>query len=170
MNKNAQRLDVLMDRRRLDRVMRWKDVATEVGVTQQTLLEARKGKVRSDLTAAGIERFMEWAPGSVRAVLEGRNPTPLPAEAEAGAGPLAASVLVWEGELRAPEDPLHDGEVLRWRKDRDGRRYRLEDGPMSVEYVFGADEVPEEVIDDLRDLLDQYRVHARVMERRRARR
>ena len=167
MTTNAQRLDALMDRRRLDRVMRWKDVAAEVGVTQQTLLEARKGKALSDLTAAGIERFMGWAPGSVHAVLEGGDPTPLPTET--GADPLPAPVIVWEGELRAPEDPLHGSEVLRWRKERDGRRYRLDDGPMSVEYTFGVDETPEEVIDDLRDLLDQYRVQTHVMERRRAR-
>lgn len=166
MTTTAQRLDALIDRRRLDLGLRWKDVADTVGVTQQTLLEARKGRQISELTAAGIERFMDWKPGSVARVLDGSDPI----HAEAGADPLSASTSAWAGELRAPEAPLRDSELLRWRQVERGCLYRLDDGPLSVEYAFGAEETPAEVIDDLRDLLDQYRVNAKAMERRRARR
>ncbi|MEU5853991.1 hypothetical protein ABZ799_01565 [Nocardiopsis dassonvillei] len=165
MNQTAQRLDALIDRRRLDLGLRWKDVADTVGVTQQTLLEARKGRQISELTAAGIERFMNWKPGSVARILDGSDPIP----EEADVDPLAASAP-WGGELRAPEAPLQGQELLRWRQVERGRLYRLDDGSLSVEYTFGAEETPVDVIDDLRDLLDQYRVNAKAMERRRARR
>ncbi|WP_435110110.1 hypothetical protein [Nocardiopsis synnemataformans] len=166
MNQTAQRLDALIDRRRLDRGLRWRDVADTVGVTQTTLLEARKGIRISDETASGIERFMNWKPGSVTRVLDGTDPIDL----EADVDPLTASASTWDGEVRAPESPLQDSELLRWRQTERGRLYRLDDGPLSVEYTFGADEEPAEVVDDLRDLLDQYRATTRAMERRRVRR
>ena len=168
MNQTAQRLDALIDRRRLDCGLRWKDVATEVGVTPQTLLEARKGKQLSDLTSAGIERFMGWAPGSVRRVLNGDDPLAAPEE---DAEPSTAPPLeYWEHELTAPEGPLRGEEILRWRQVERGREYRLSDGDISVDYTFGAEESPEEVIDDLRGLLEPHRVAVEMMERRRARR
>jgi hypothetical protein len=166
MTTTAQRLDALIDRRRLDLGLRWKEVADIVGVTQTTLLEARKGIRISDMTASGIERFMDWKPGSVYRILDGSNPIDM----EADADPLTASASTWDGELRAPEGPLRDSELLRWRMVERGCLYRLDDGPISVEYTFGADETPVDVIEDLRDLLDQYRVNAKAMERRRARR
>ncbi|WP_174545662.1 helix-turn-helix domain-containing protein [Nocardiopsis dassonvillei] len=87
----------------------------------------------------------------------------------ADAAPLAASASEWDGELRAPEYPLEGNEVLLWRDTPRGRHYRLYDD-LDIGHTFGADETPSDVIDDLRDLLDRYRVDVRAMERRRARR
>lgn len=169
MNPTAQRLDTLIDRRRLDRGLRWKDVADEVGVTQQTLLEARKGRQLSDLTASGIERFMEWQPGSVHRVLDGGDPI----DKEAGADPLTAPVETWDARLVGPEGVVDEGEVLMWRDTPTGRLYRLadaEDTRVHTEYEFPPGETPEQVIDDLRGLLYPHRANVHQMERRRARR
>lgn len=78
----------------------------------------------------------------------------------------------WDGELEGPTTPLRDEEVLRWRTGETGRRYRLEvpTEDVNVEYTFSATETPEEVIEDLRDLLEPHRAAVRQLERRRARR
>ncbi|MCP3017253.1 hypothetical protein NGM33_28380, partial [Nocardiopsis dassonvillei] len=116
-----------------------------------------------------VELAYQWQPGSIQRVLDGQEPVPLedahqaaPAS-EAGAAPLAASASEWDGELRAPERPLEGNEVLRWRQTERGRFYRIDDGELGIDYTFSADETPEEVIEDLRDLLDQYRVNSRAM-------
>lgn len=82
------------------------------------------------------------------------------------------AVSQWEEEIRAPSPPLLGEEVLMWRHTSTGRRYRLEipSEEVSVEHTFEPHEAPGEVIEDLRDLLEQHRVSAQQMGRRRARR
>jgi hypothetical protein len=44
--------------------------------TQQKIENARAGRFRDD-TIADVERGLRWAPGSVQAVLDGGDPTPI---------------------------------------------------------------------------------------------
>lgn len=79
----------------------------------------------------------------------------------------------WDGELVGPSDVLREDERLYWRDEPRGRRYRLadaDDDAIHAEYRFAPGETPEEVIEDLRDLLGPHRVAVEQMERRRARR
>ena len=56
-----------------------REVAQLAGVTGETLRAVRKGSNEpSSLTKSGIERALSWEPGSVTAVLDGGEPTPIP--------------------------------------------------------------------------------------------
>lgn len=72
-----RRLDRLMDQRRAELRMRWKDVAARAGLTTEGLGGVRKGTggIRA-LTKRGIEDALHWAPGSVERILEGGDPLP----------------------------------------------------------------------------------------------
>lgn len=72
------RLDRIMNVRRLDLDLDWKDVADAAGIAIQTLDAVRKGKNRpTERTQRRIERALQWAPGSIDAVLAGGDPTPI---------------------------------------------------------------------------------------------
>jgi transcriptional regulator with XRE-family HTH domain len=148
MNTTAQRLNALMDQRRLELGLRWKAIAERAKITHQTLLQLRKGAEVSDLTVANVERALDWGPGSIRSILSGGDPTPL--TAAEGAVPLSASTEWWDGEIIGPETPLHDGEILRWRDEPGRRTYELSEGGLSFEETLGAEEEPADVIDELR--------------------
>lgn len=158
-----------MNERRLKYGMRWKDVLVAAdNLSAETLRTVRLHGTSAvdDFTISRIEKALRLNAGGLKEMERHANES----QNEADVAPLSASASDWDGEARAPQAPLQDGELLRWRQTERGRLYRLDDGPMSVEYTFGADETPADVIDDLRDLLDQYRVNAKAMERRRARR
>jgi transcriptional regulator with XRE-family HTH domain len=167
METTAQRLDRLMDARRLELGLRWKRLADDAGISQQTMLQLRKGHTVSDLTITRAERALEWAPGSISAILDGGDPTPL---REDKPETNETITVHWDGELTGPTDPLETGEILRWRQTDAGREYKLTAGDVSVEYTFEPDETPEDVIEDLRDLLEPHRVAVEQLKRRRARR
>lgn len=123
----AQRLDTLMDRRRLELGLRWRGVAERSGLTQQTLLQLRKGNPVSDHTIAAAEAALEWRSGSIAEILHGGDPTPVqdaPSELPDDEGP-------WEGTL-AGEDPCEPAEQLDWRPGDAGQWYyrisRIQDG------------------------------------------
>lgn len=79
----ATPLDKYMNRRRLDLGMKWRDVAHDGGVSYEAVRSARTGEgVPADLTKRGIERALKWKPGSVDAILNGGEPTPLAPQAE----------------------------------------------------------------------------------------
>lgn len=90
METRAQRLNELLDKRRLSLGLRWKDIANRAGVSHHTILQLRKGEPVADLTTAGVERALQWEPGSIARILQDkppvpkgeadRDPTPLPAE------------------------------------------------------------------------------------------
>jgi hypothetical protein len=74
----ATPLDEHMNRRRLDLGMKWRDVASNGGISYEAVRSARAGEGEpADLTKRGIERALKWQPGSVDAILAGGEPTPL---------------------------------------------------------------------------------------------
>jgi hypothetical protein len=76
-----QRADKLMDERRQQLDMMWKDVAATAKMSYQSLLDFRQGKTNPRrLTKRRIDAALRWDAGSLQAVLEGGDPTPLPEE------------------------------------------------------------------------------------------
>ena len=73
-----QRLAALMDERRGELRLRWRDVADLGGVSYEVVRAVRNGTgdIRL-LTQRGIEDGLKWQQGSVRAILEGGDPVPL---------------------------------------------------------------------------------------------
>lgn len=100
-----ERLDQAMNRRRLELRMNWRELAEAAGISYTALRAIRRGEYRpTELTAQDLDAALQWAPGSVHAVLDGRDPSPLeerakPEPAEAGAA--VTSPLEQELELAA---------------------------------------------------------------------
>lgn len=71
-----ERLARLMDERRLELGLRWRDVAEAGGVSYEVLRDVRNGSggIRR-LTEHGIEAGLQWEAGSVRRILEGGEPS-----------------------------------------------------------------------------------------------
>ncbi|WP_184578489.1 hypothetical protein [Lipingzhangella halophila] len=163
MKTHARRLNALMDTRRLELGLRWKGVVERAGITHQTLLQLRKGQAVADFTVSRVEQALEWAPGSIARIMEGGDPHPTSSDASAED----------EGEDRLDgpiADLLDDGESLTWWQTPLGRTYRLESATpgYAVEAGFGANEQPEDVIDDLRQLLESTLAQAEVLAKRRS--
>jgi len=76
--RQRARLNALMEDRRLELRMRWRDVATSAGITYETLRAVRRGgqEIR-DLTKRAIEDGLLWERGSVDTILKGGDPVPL---------------------------------------------------------------------------------------------
>lgn len=72
------RLSRLMGSRRADLRLQWSEVAERAGLTREGLLNIRKGTgdIRP-LSKRGIEDALQWASGSVDAILAGGEPSPL---------------------------------------------------------------------------------------------
>lgn len=110
MNENpAARLDRIMDVRRLELDLDWKEVADLAGISVQTLDVVRKGKNSTVRTKRKIDRALQWVPGEgVEAIAAGREPTPtdrLPEPSRPSERPtleeLAARVAATEQEISA---------------------------------------------------------------------
>ncbi|MEO3976347.1 hypothetical protein [Streptomyces sp. CAU 1734] len=72
------RLDRVMDERRVDLGLTWREVAVAAKVSYEALRAIRKGEVTaSALTKRGIDQALRWEPGGVDAVQAGRDPVPL---------------------------------------------------------------------------------------------
>src|ERR1035441_4540885 len=73
------RLGVLMDQRRGELRLRWKDVAARAGISYEGIRAVRNGTgaIRA-LTELGIEDALQWERGSIRSVLDGAPPAPPP--------------------------------------------------------------------------------------------
>src|SRR5690606_28872661 len=80
MTTAAQRLDALIDKRRLELGLRWKGIAERAGITHQTLLQLRKGEPDSDLTMTRTEQVQQWQSGSIQRSLEVGVPLPAPSD------------------------------------------------------------------------------------------
>lgn len=92
-----QRLADLMERRRLDLGLTWREVAEAGSISYEVIRAIRhgNGQIRP-LSGRGIEVGLKWEAGSVQAVLGDGDPTPVPA----GPAPLPA----------APEPPRETAE------------------------------------------------------------
>jgi len=83
-----KRLDEAMRRRRLELGMKtWRDLALAGGISYETLRALRNGEGKpADATVHGLERALQWQPGSVQRVLDDKDPLPVgslpPATAE----------------------------------------------------------------------------------------
>ncbi|MEV8395626.1 MULTISPECIES: hypothetical protein [Bacillati] len=72
------RLDGAMNARRLELGLAWKDVARVAGISYETLRGVRRGSTAgAALTLRRIERALQWAQGSIDAVMAGGEATPL---------------------------------------------------------------------------------------------
>lgn len=70
-----ERLNELMNERRVELGLRWATVAELAGITAPTLGAFRKGSnPPSDLTKRGVEKALEWQAGSIDAILLGGDP------------------------------------------------------------------------------------------------
>lgn len=80
-----ERLDEAMNQRRLELRLKWRDLANAAGITYEALRAIRRGESRpTEFTARALDEVLRWAPGSVYAILNGGEPTPLEAAAEQG--------------------------------------------------------------------------------------
>jgi hypothetical protein len=123
-----QRLAAAMDERRLELGMRWQDVAAAGGVSLRAINNARTGdKDIRPLTRHGIEKGLEWAPGTIGRILSGRR---APREPLPEAPPLAHEDAALQAILDDDRLPLEVrrgmvalAEAMRRRSDseRDGR-------------------------------------------------
>ena len=73
----THRLGDLMDQRRGELHLRWRDVAVLSGVSYEGIRAVRNGTgdIRM-LTQRGIEDALQWEYGSIRSVLDGGDPVP----------------------------------------------------------------------------------------------
>src|SRR6476659_5219546 len=66
-----------MENRRVELRMTWGEVATQAKVSTETLRALRRGNNEpAELTRRAIEDALRWAPGSINALLRGRDATP----------------------------------------------------------------------------------------------
>lgn len=104
------RLAVAVRAAREARGLRQTDLAELAGVSEgsvQNLEDITRRPSRMPQSLAKIEPHLGWAAGSGRAILEGREPTPLPAE-KTLRGKLPLRVVA---ELES-DDPLIDSQVI----------------------------------------------------------
>ena len=83
------RLGVLMDERRRELRLRWRDVAVLAGITYEGIRAVRLGTggIRA-LTQLGIEDALQWEHGSIRSVQDGGDPVPRQAGEPAALPPM----------------------------------------------------------------------------------
>lgn len=78
-----ERLNEAMNRRRLELRMNWRQVSEAADVSYEGLRSIRRGDYRpTELTARGIDEALQWEPGSVLAILDGGDATPIKAHAD----------------------------------------------------------------------------------------
>ena len=97
-----ERLDEAMNQRRLELRLKWRDLAEAAGITYEALRAIRRGESRpTEFTARALDAVLQWAPGSVHAILGGGEPTPLEATADQGPAPQHPTV-----EALSPSEAL----------------------------------------------------------------
>lgn len=70
-------LDEWMDDRRTQLRLGWDAVATQAGITRQTLFNLRRGGGSHTATRRSVERVLRWESRSIDAILAGGQPTPI---------------------------------------------------------------------------------------------
>ena len=71
------RLDAVMEQRRLELNLEWRDIAQRGGLAYETLRALRRTGKASPLSKRRIETGLLWAAGSIDTVLSGGDPTPV---------------------------------------------------------------------------------------------
>lgn len=80
--KPFERLDEAMNRRRLELRMNWRQLAEAADISYTALRAIRRGEYRpTELTAQALDEALQWEPGSVLAILDGGDATPVKAHA-----------------------------------------------------------------------------------------
>lgn len=114
---HPNRLEELMQAKRLELGMKtWRSLATEAGISYETLRALRAGENYAPATAYAVETALQWAPGSIAQILEGGEPTPA-TQGHSGnqdPGPRRSNVIeveAWSAPIPDPNDPV---EVELW--------------------------------------------------------
>lgn len=101
---DSNRLSEALEKRRLELRLKWTQVADRAGLSQAGLGAIRRGeRSPSQLTRARIEDALDWAPGSIDAILAGGVPT---IRAAAGVGDVVRELLAERGQLTASLEEL----------------------------------------------------------------
>jgi transcriptional regulator with XRE-family HTH domain len=76
---DTKRLREAVEARRLQLpgVPEWKELAASAGISTAALNKIRRGEPVRPATKAKAERALNWAPGSIDAILDGGAPTPV---------------------------------------------------------------------------------------------
>jgi transcriptional regulator with XRE-family HTH domain len=116
------RLDGVMNRRRVELRLTWRQLATRAGVSYETLRAIRKGEsAGGELSKANIEQALLWGQGSIASVEAGGDPLPLQEAAEHPA-PTAAEEVDPRSEaimtILADLPPRVQADVMRRLGDR----------------------------------------------------
>lgn len=106
MPQSPHRLEAIMNARRVDLGLEWREVAAVAGIRTETLRVVRKGaNPPSDLTKRGIETALRWMPGSMDAIADGGEPTPVEKQTEQAVSPAAAEQAEAVARLLATYPP-----------------------------------------------------------------
>lgn len=78
MTSPHEHLDAALDARRVELHMSWRDLTNTAGISYEALRAIRRGgRTPSLVTKRRVEDALQWAPGSIDAILDGGDPTPL---------------------------------------------------------------------------------------------
>lgn len=112
-----------MNGRRIALDMTWDELATRARIASGTLRGIRNGNNPSQLTTRRLEEALQWAPGSIDAVLKGHGPTPAKvARIETAENHIEAQPFtpVLDFPANYPDDmELTEQEKLQWQTLRD---------------------------------------------------
>lgn len=101
MSTRHHRLNELMQARRLELGMKtWRALATEAGISYETLRALRSGENITSGSAHSLEGALQWEPGSIDLILDGGDPTPR-GETASPREKLRREVSALEAELEA---------------------------------------------------------------------
>jgi hypothetical protein len=109
--EQRMRLDRLMDARRLDLNLTWREVAAHAGLSYEALREVRNGPGGTrTLTMRKIDKGLRWTPGSMERTLNGGEPEndPLSREERAGGDALVQQISDGYAAVKRREEQERD--------------------------------------------------------------
>lgn len=96
--QDRPRLDQMIDARRQELDMQWRDLAGAARISTQALFDIRMGRTNPRmLTRRRLEAALRWKPGSIQAIQNGGDPEPLTPETVIPEGELLANALQRSG-------------------------------------------------------------------------
>lgn len=110
MSEPHERLNRAMLERGVELRKKWVHIAREAKITTSALSGIRRGEYRPSVhTARALEDALEWEPGSIAAILDGGDPTPL-GEGAKLAEPSSDVEDPLEARLREGEELMAEGQ------------------------------------------------------------